>query len=173
MTIAEFDGAAVRQRLVEFTELLADSVASGASIGFLDAADTAAFERYWHGVADALDAGGRKLLAAIDSRTVLGAVQLDLAGMPNGRHRAEVMKLMVRSAARRRGIGRALMNAMEEIARREGRTLLVLDTREGDAASALYRSIGYHEAGAIPGYARSVSGEFHTTVFFYRDLNTT
>jgi GNAT superfamily N-acetyltransferase len=63
-----------------------------------------------------------------NSLRILGTVQLDLEMPPNQQHRAAVAKLLVDPAARRRGIGRALMIALEEIARSEGRTLLTLDT---------------------------------------------
>lgn len=81
------------------------------------------------------------------------------------------MKLMVRTTARRRGIGRQLMLETERVAREAGRTLLVLDTRRGDPSQSLYASLGYSVAGVIPGYARSASGLLHDTVFMYRTLS--
>jgi ribosomal protein S18 acetylase RimI-like enzyme len=101
---------------------------------------------------------------------VLGSVQLHLEVRPNGRHRAEVAKLMVHPDARRRGIGRQLMRALETVALRERRTLLVLDTREGDPSNALYASLGYVEVGRIPRYARSASGRLDASVFYYKEL---
>ncbi len=83
------------------------------------------------------------------------------------------MKLMVHREFRGRGLGRLLMQAAEDEARlRHGRTLLVLDTRRGDISERLYRSMGYVEAGVIPGYARSSgpTGELHDTVIFYKHL---
>lgn len=55
---------------------------------------------------------------------------------------------------RRQGIARALMAAVEDEARARGRTLLALDTRTGDAAEPLDRSLGFEFAGVIPGYCR-------------------
>ncbi|HYP06549.1 MAG TPA: GNAT family N-acetyltransferase, partial [Bryobacteraceae bacterium] len=69
------------------------------------------------------------------------------------------------------GVGRALMLRAEELARQMGRTLLVLDTRCGDVAEQLYLKLGYVRAGVIPGYARSASGELHSTVFMYKQLD--
>ena len=51
---------------------------------------------------------------------IVGTVQLDLAVPPNQRHRAEVVKILVHPTARRRGIARALMVALEPVARSEG-----------------------------------------------------
>jgi GNAT superfamily N-acetyltransferase len=89
----------------------------------------------------------------------------------NGRHRAEVTKLMVHRTARRQGIGRALMVAVEAEARRLGRTTLHLDTREGDPSERLYQTLGWQRAGAIPRWARSADGTLHTTVFYHRVLD--
>jgi GNAT superfamily N-acetyltransferase len=80
------------------------------------------------------------------------------------------MKLFVHRRARRQGIGTLLMKAVENCAKERDRSLLVLDTREGDPSERLYLSLGYRRAGVIPGYARSASGELHGTVFFYREI---
>jgi len=66
--------------------------------------------------------------------------------MPNGPHRAEVMKLCVLRRARRKGVAKALMRAIEQETRPRGRQLLVLDTRAGDVAEKLYEEIGYTKA---------------------------
>jgi GNAT superfamily N-acetyltransferase len=67
-------------------------------------------------------------------------------------------------------LGRALLTAAEPAARDAGRSLLVLDTIEGDVAEQLYRSHGYIEVGKIPRYARCADGELHSTIVFYRLL---
>ncbi len=153
-----------RQGLVA---LLLDAAASGADVGPL--APVAA-EHYWEGVESELSHGHKELLLAERDGEVVGAVQLELAAQPNARHRAEVAQLFVRGTARRQGIGRTLMAEVEELAKGHGRTLLVLDAREGDAAEAFYRRLGYLEAGRIPGYARSLSGTLDASVILYRVL---
>ena len=152
--------------------LLKDSVDGGASVGFLPPLDTEEAGRYWQGVLAAIERGSRLLWVARDpDGAITGTIQLDLETRPNGTHRAEVMKLMVHSASRRRGIGRALMLAAEEEARRRGRTTLVLDTRHGDPSEALYRSLGWERAGVIPRYARSADGALDPSAFYYRLLD--
>lgn len=170
MNIVRFSAADVDQRLDAFAGLLVDVVADGASIGFLAPLDPAEASAYWRSVVQALRGEGRVLLAAFDSEGLAGTVQLDLAGMPNGSHRAEVVKLMVHLRARGQGLGADLMRQVESLARQHGRSLLVLDTRRGDPSESLYRRIGYQEAGAIPRYARSSTGQLHETVFFYKEL---
>jgi GNAT superfamily N-acetyltransferase len=148
--------------------LLSDAVDSGASIGFMPPLDPIEALAYWDSVRLAVHEGSRILLVAFECAELVGSVQLDLCMRANGLHRAEVAKLMVHRTARRKGLGTALMAAVEEAARAEGRSLLVLDTRKGDPSEAVYRGTGYHVAGEIPKYARSADGELHATVLFYK-----
>jgi acetyltransferase len=151
--------------------LLQDVVGGGASVGFLPPLAAEEASAHWDSVAAALEDGRRRLwIARVADGGIVGTVQLDLATQANGRHRAEVIKLMVASSARRRGIGRLLMEAAEAEARRLGRTTLVLDTRQGDPSEALYRGMGWQPAGTIPRYARSADGTLHTTAFYYKLL---
>lgn len=147
-------------------EVLTGVVEAGASVGFLPPLSQDEARAYWQGVI----APDVRLLIAKNETGIVGTAQLALAMRANGRHRAEVSKVLVHPRAQRQGIGRALMEALEPVARREGRTLLFLDTREGDHSNRLYRSLGYLEAGRIPDYARSADGSLHATVFYYKHL---
>jgi GNAT superfamily N-acetyltransferase len=151
--------------------LLRDTVNGGAAVGFLPPLDEDEATAYWQDVIAALRTPYRLLFVAEEQGAIIGTVQLDLSSRTNGLHRAEVAKMMVHSAHRRRGIARALMQSMEEVARAIGRTTLVLDTREGEPSEALYTSLGYTRAGVIPRYARSADGSLHTTVLFYKLLD--
>lgn len=153
-------------QIEQLAALLIDVVAEGASVGFLPPLDPAEARAYWAGVIRP----GNVLLVAEQMGTIVGTAQLELAMRANGRHRAEVNKVLVRPDRRRRGIGRRLMEAVEEAARREGRTLVHLDTREGDGSNDLYRQLGYVEAGRIPSWARSASGALDATVIYYKLL---
>jgi GNAT superfamily N-acetyltransferase len=99
-----------------------------------------------------------------------GTVQLNLDTPANQRHRADLAKLLVHPDFRRAGTGRALMQRAEQAARGIGRTLLTLDTVAGDAGEALYRGLGWQEAGRIPGYAADARGALHDTVLFYKAM---
>ncbi|MEK8131637.1 GNAT family N-acetyltransferase [Paenibacillus filicis] len=148
----------------KLSELLVDVVQDGASVGFLPPLSMEAAAAYW---LDALNPGVL-LWVAVREERVVGTVQLQLAMKANGSHRAEIAKLMVDPKARRGGIARLLMQTAEKAAKEEARTLLLLDTRDGDPSNHLYRSLGYIEAGRIPQFARSSSGELHTTVLYYK-----
>src|ERR1043166_6563664 len=107
----------------------------------------------------------RVLVARVDGG-IVGTVQIDLATPPNQRHRAEVLKLLVHPHARRRGIARALMVALEAVARTAGRAPLPRDTWSGSAAERLYLSLGYTTVGIIPRYARgSLTPELEPATF--------
>jgi ribosomal protein S18 acetylase RimI-like enzyme len=77
---------------------------------------------------------------------------------------------MVHPSYRRNGIAKLLMQAIEEAAKSDGRSLLVLDTRSGDPSNNLYKSLDYIEAGRIPHYARSSSGILDDTIFYYKEI---
>jgi ribosomal protein S18 acetylase RimI-like enzyme len=169
MTIDALDADAVDRETGALVDLLRDAVESGASIGFLPPLRAEDAVSYWRSVAAAVREGTRIVLVARGD-TMLGTAQLDLAQRPNGLHRAEVQKVIVHTAARRQGIGRALMASVEQHARSRGRTTLVLDTRHGDVSEGLYLAAGYRWAGIIPDYARSASGALHATAFYYKIL---
>jgi GNAT superfamily N-acetyltransferase len=152
-----------------FIELLKDSVDAGASIGFLAPLAPQDGREYWRGVRSEL-AGGRVLLGAFAEGKLVGSVQLAPVAKPNGRHRAEVQKLMVLRSYRGRGVGSALMAAVERKAAELGRWLLVLDTVPAQPAEKLYERLGYVRAGVIPDYAEKSSGGFDPTVIFYKQL---
>lgn len=154
----------------ELQELLTDSVESGASVGFLTPVGAEEIKAYWDGVESDLISGSRKVFVAHEGEQILGCVQLSLCPKANGSHRGEVEKLMVHTDARGQGIARQLMSLLELSAAELGLSLLILDTRLGDVASDLYRSMGFVEAGQIPEFARSSSGELEATVFFYKLL---
>lgn len=150
----------------QLTELLIRVVEDGASVGFLPPLSYDEASAYWEDVLGP----GVTLWVAVQDGQAIGTVQLQCAMKANGRHRAEVAKLMVDPASRRGGIGRALMLHLEPKAKAEGRTLLVLDTREGDPSNKLYQSLGYIQAGIIPDYAISSNGQLDGTVLYYKRI---
>jgi acetyltransferase len=171
-TITELTSEPDTPQREAFLHLLHDSVEGGASVGFLPPLSRAEAEEYWSGVFADVIGQRRVLLAAWDGTNLVGSVQLELAMKPNGRHRGEVQKLLVLRAWRGRGIGAALMLAVEDAARKRGRSLLVLDTRQGDTAERLYQRLGYSRAGVIPRFARNMHDTLDATVIFYKELGS-
>ena len=112
----------------------------------------------------------RALFAWSEGR-IVGTVLLMLAPQPNQRHRADIGKMLVLPAFQRRGIARALMTAIEDFAREEGRTLLTLDTNFDSHAEPLYRSVGFQVLGTIPRYSRnSLEDRLDAATFMYKEL---
>jgi GNAT superfamily N-acetyltransferase len=147
--------------------LLEDAVHGGASVGFLAPLPRATAGQYWTGVFDML--GERlRLWVAEEGGSVVGCVQLAPCMKENGRHRAEVQKLLVHSARRGRGIASTLMEAVEAAAKRSRICLLVLDTLRDSAAEGVYTHLGWTRAGEIPRYAARPDGELHATVYYYK-----
>lgn len=145
-----------------------DCVDSGASVGFLPPLDTTLADEYWLSIETALSSPFHHMLVYIEDEAILGTVQLAVCDKPNGRHRAEIQKLMVHTSARGRGISYQLMQSVESLAKKLGIKTLVLDTRLGDIASNLYRKMDYQEAGKIPSFVVNGHGELETTVYFYK-----
>ena len=153
-------------------DVLHATVHNGGSVSFVLPFPIDAARDFWRDrVLPGVRAGTRRVLVArIDTR-IVGTVQLDLATPPNQPHRADVLKMLVHPDARRQGIARTLMVAIEEVARDAGRTLLTLDTVTGGSAESLYRSLGYITVGTIPGYALQVNGtQLEPTTIMYKAL---
>ncbi|MDH1085064.1 GNAT family N-acetyltransferase [Pantoea brenneri] len=159
-----------QQALPELCEVLQACVADGASVGFIDAADHQAIGRFWQDRIYSLASGDAELWVARQHGSVVATVMINRSSMPNGRHRAEITKLLVHPQARRQGIARQLMLQAEQQARLQGKTLLVLDTRSGDVPSDLYRSLDWQVAGSIPFYAESTTGELDATTYMFKLL---
>jgi ribosomal protein S18 acetylase RimI-like enzyme len=165
-TIVRCVNALSARDISDLADVLAACVDEGASLGFHAplAAETA---RAWW---ERFPRDGVLLLLAERDGRFVGTVQMHDGESANGAHRGEVAKLLVHPAWRRQGIARALLTALEDEARAAGKTLLHLDTREGDPSNALYAALGYREAGRIPNWARDAAGEFSATVFWYKTL---
>jgi GNAT superfamily N-acetyltransferase len=168
--ILRLDGPTFDAAIPDLALLLADAVAGGASVGFTLPFTPDDAATWWQSIERDVVRGNVIVVVARLQRRVVGTAQLRLAQLPNGRHRAEVAKVLVHRSARRRGIATSLMNAIERIALAEGRTLLVLDTITGSEAVPLYTKLGWTRAGEIPEYAGLPSGELRPTTIFFRRL---
>lgn len=156
--------------LAPLCALLIEAVDGGASVGFLAPLSAATATAYWEQVLAALGETLQLWVAEQDGQ-LLGTVQLALCPKENGKHRAEVQKLLVAQAARGQGIARRLMVMVEADAHTQGRTLLVLDTQTGSVAESVYQRLGWTKGGEIPNYATTPHGQLHSTSYFYKLLD--
>lgn len=161
---------ATESQLQGLAQLLIDCVQGGASVSFMLPMTHDKALHFWRDVADSAARNERVLFAAMEQGRVLGTVQLILAQPENQPHRGDVAKMLVLRAARRRGLGEALMRAAEEAAIARGKTLLVLDTASDDA-KRLYERCGWQRVGVIPGYALLPQGGYCDTVYYYKALS--
>jgi GNAT superfamily N-acetyltransferase len=166
--VEALDIAAATSAETRLADILIACVEAGASVSFLPPLSRGKAKAFWHRVAAEVGTGKRVLLAAWRDGVMGGSGMLDLATPENQPHRAEVQKVLVHPAFRRCGLARQIMQALDQSAQTAGRTLLTLDTSAGDASEALYRALGWHEAGRIPGYARDADGTPHDTLFFWK-----
>jgi GNAT superfamily N-acetyltransferase len=155
-------------------EVLHAVVHGGAGVSFVVPFGADEARAFWvEKVLPGMRAGTRRVLVARRDGRIVGTVQIDCATPPNQAHRAEVLKLLVHPSARRRGIARALMIAIEEVACAHGRTLLTLDTWTGSPAEQLYAALGYVTVGVIPRYARgSLTPQLEPATIMYKELPT-
>jgi GNAT superfamily N-acetyltransferase len=169
--------------------LILDSVAGGASVNFMAGVTEEEAAAWWREripqVADGTITAFIARRRAADDRTereagsapaepeagaIIGSTLLIRSRNANSPHRAEIAKVLVHGSARRRGLGRALMEAAEARARSDGRWLLILDTEAGSDADFFYRSIGWHELGTMPNHAYRSNGVLAPTTDVWKDL---
>jgi GNAT superfamily N-acetyltransferase len=156
--------------LDELASVLVDCVEGGASVSFMAPFTQEDGKKFFRKVAASVGAGDTALLVARLGKRIVGMVQLGLDTPPNQPHRADVKKMLVHRAARSRGVGAALMEAVEDEARRRGRCLLVLDTVPGMSGYRLYQRAGWTEVGIIPDYALFPDGRVCDTALFWKRL---
>jgi GNAT superfamily N-acetyltransferase len=168
--IVELDAAGVEQHLGALAQLLLDSHAANMAIGLAPSLTRAGAETAWLETARRLEPGERVQLAALDGDALVGAVHVARAVAANGRHRAEIQRLVVRADTRGRGVGRTLLEAAVERARSLGLRLLWLSTHSGTNADRLYEHLGWTRSGVIPDYAVLPSGDLAENAFYYLRL---
>ncbi len=166
--VREADATLLRARREDLVALLRDAVEGGASVGFVLPHARAEYERHWEDVIAAVAAARAIVLVGEREGRIIGTVQLTPCARPNGRHRAEVQKLLVLRSERGRGLGLRLMREVEMVAARRGHRLLLLDTRGESAAERLYRRLGWSAFGTVPDYACDPDFTLAECVFFYK-----
>ncbi|GAA3447163.1 N-acetyltransferase [Planomonospora venezuelensis] len=169
-TITRLSAGDFHDSVKELAELLADVVDGGASLGFLAPFGRDSAADWWRARASAVADGSLVVWISRGPGGASGTVSLALEGKANGRHRAEIAKLMVHRRARGRGVARALLAAAEEGAARAGASLLLLDTETGSPAERLYQAAGWTRYGIVPDYAAEPAGSLRDCSFFYKRL---
>ena len=169
-TIRQVDHLDTRD-LEGLVDVLIDCVDGGASVSFMHPMTLTKAADFWRGVAASVNRGERALVVAEDEHgAILGTAQAVWALPENQPHRADVAKMLVHRKARRCGVAQRLMAAVDDAAREEGKTVLVLDTVTGGDAERLYERAGWQRVGVVPKYALMPDGAFCATTYYYKHL---
>ena len=170
--IRRLPAAEVAEKIAALAEVLIDCVSGGASVGFMAPLARGKAEVFWRRVAESAGRGERVVFVAENaaSGAIVGTAQLFLDLPENQPHRGEVAKVLVSRRMRRKGVGAALMRAIEEAARAAGKTLLALDTTSGADADRLYERLGWTRFGIMPGHALWPDGRLSDTAYFYKRI---
>ena len=157
----DLDGRLIRA----LARLHAEAMAAGMALGATPATDLEELHRA------ALMDRDRVVLVAEREGEVVGMAHLVPSGAANAPHRAEVQRVAVAGDARGAGVGRTLMEAVEEAALERGLTLLWLTTHDGSDACAFYEAVGYERLGVMPEYSLRPSGELASGVFYFKPIS--
>lgn len=160
------------ENIDSLSRVLIDTVKAGGAVGFLAPLSKCDADNFWkNSIYPELVADRRILFVAKQVDRIVGTVQLLSRLQPNQPHRCEIAKMMVHPDARRQGIGRSLMEEALKQAEGLNKTLVTLDTRTGDVAESLYRSLGFTPMGIVPGFALNPDGKvLHDTTYLYKQL---
>jgi ribosomal protein S18 acetylase RimI-like enzyme len=169
--VALLSAAEAEAEIEDLAEILWDCVDGGASVNFVKPFTREEARGFWRRAIASTKEGGTVMLAARQQGRLAGTVLLGVDTPPNQPHRADIKKLLVHRRARRLGLAKSLMAAVEVEARRRGRHLLTLDTQCGSTAERLYHALGYTLLGIIPRYAVAPDGgAVDDCAFFYKTL---
>jgi GNAT superfamily N-acetyltransferase len=118
-------------------------------------------------------AAGRDTLVGLtgpDGRLVAWCI-LESGGSALRRHWRTVVRVMVDPAVQGASLGRRLMDAAHEVARRDlGLEALALQVRGGTGVEEFYRRSGYEVVGCIPGAIRLGAGDDRDEIQMWRRL---
>jgi len=135
------------EELAEPVRLLEDSLRDGEPVP----------DDFAEALREAVETGELEILAASAAGRVVGVVLLayrlsvSAAGLF-----ASIEDLYVRPAARRRGVGRALLESVEKRCASRGVSYVEAQVEDEEAA-AFYAALGYHEEPGVRVFSRSYS----------------
>jgi GNAT superfamily N-acetyltransferase len=166
--IQTLDIAAAESAVPRLVAILVACVDSGAAVGFLKPLAPAKARDFRRRTASDVGAGTRVLVGAWRSGVLLGFGALDLETPETQAHRARLQSILVDPDDRRGGLGRQILDALEQAAAERGRTLLTAHAPAGEAGELLLRRAGWTESGRIPSFTHDAVGNVCQAVFFWK-----
>jgi GNAT superfamily N-acetyltransferase len=170
VAIEALDAEAYEAAIPGLATLVVDAVEGGAGVNFLAGVSPSEAGAWWEERTGLVREGVVTPFVARDAGRIVGSAILVRSRNPNSPHRAEIGKVIVLRAYRRRGIAAALMLAAEARALADGRWLLILDTVAGSPAAAMYERLGWRAAGTIPDFALAPDGTPEAATVYWKDL---
>jgi GNAT superfamily N-acetyltransferase len=152
-------------------ELLAcwtDVSNAGGAVGFVPPVTADDVEPVLAHLLDGVHSGRDVLAVLTVDGTTAGWAAIVGSSSPLRSHWATVLRVQVHPA--RQGLGRALMEGVQEIGRRRGWEFLTLTARGGTGVDGFYRGLGYHEVGRMPGAIRVAPGDDREEILLRRPL---
>jgi GNAT superfamily N-acetyltransferase len=150
-------------------ELIHNAISTNNSVGFLHTTTKSELIEFWQNEINELETANTFLIAR-DGIRIVGIVILTRETRPNGRHRAELRKLIVHSEYQRNGIAQSLERHATDLARDYGLKLLYLDSATDFLVERVYESWGWQKAGSIPDYSSKPDGTLEPTTYFYKHI---
>ncbi len=144
-------------------------VHEGHSLNFMADVAMSELQDFWRNALAGVGQSRCFWVAEVES-LIVGCVYYDQCTKPNGRHRAEVLKMLTHPEFRGQGIARQLLEALEEHAQGNGIRTLFLDTEAGSGAESLYQKLGWSKCGEIPDYALQPDGTPIATSIYFKQI---
>ncbi|MDQ4065785.1 MAG: GNAT family N-acetyltransferase [Actinomycetota bacterium] len=114
--------------------------------------------------------GDDYLVTAFEDDELVGFAFLDRGRGPLFRHWATVKRLQVRPSLQGRGIGGALLDAIDDYAVELGLEQLHLTVRGGTGTETFYVRHGYEHVATIPGIIRVAQGDDRDELYLIKKL---
>ncbi len=155
--------------LADLCDAAEAAIGAGGGFGWLSPPPREVMEAYWHGV---LLIPERTMIACRLDGVLAGSAQLTRPprNAESRAHGASVSTFFVAPWARGHGLAPALLEACEDLARKEGYTVLNLDVRETqNRAIQIFETRGYKCWGQDDKYAR-VKGKYVAGFYFQKEL---
>lgn len=151
-------------------ELVREVVATGGAIGWVDPPANSTLDELFDDIASNVREGNASMAAVVDGNDLAGFGYWQRYERETHRWNADIRKVVVHPARRRRGIARTVMSELIRTAISCELEVLTLDFR-GDnmAAKAMYDDLGFVRYGTLPRFI-AVRNERYDKEFYYLRL---
>lgn len=137
------------------------------SIGFTKELDYPAAKQF---LSQKIHVPRASLLMVYEGDNLIGTGYVSPSGYETTKHYCEISKVMVDPNTQGKGIGKQIMQQLEEKARQLDYTHALLDTWDVPSIVAFYEKCGYTIVGKIPDFV-FYKGKFHDSYYLAKKLD--